>query len=66
MDATFYQIMNAVHEKNKGKLNELYGKKVAKELRRVFRRAWNGRASSKEMFFASKRAREALEARRAA
>ena len=60
------EIANAVHEKNKNKLEEMYGPKVAKELRKVFRRAWRGQASSKEMFFASKRAKEALEERRAA
>ena len=60
------EINNAVHEKNKDKAKEFYGTKVAKELRKVFKRAWQGRASSKEIFFVQKRAKEALVERRAA
>ena len=62
MDYSYYEIANAVHEKNKDIAREMYGTKVAKELRRVFKRAWNGRARSKEIYFAMKRAAEARRA----
>jgi len=61
-----YEIKVAVHKKNGHICRELYGTKVAKELRRVLKKAWNHRATSKEIYFAQKRAKDALRERRAA
>jgi hypothetical protein len=62
-----YKIYNAVHAKHGHIAKEMYGTKVAKELRRLFRKSWNGGfVSPKAVFFAMKRAKEAREERRAA
>ena len=56
-------ISTAVHEKNKDIARKLYGTKIAKELRKVFKRAWLGQATSKEIYFVQKRAKESLQAK---
>jgi len=37
-----YEVYNAVHAKHGHLAQEMYGTKVAKELRRLLRKAWNG------------------------
>ncbi|HUX79810.1 MAG TPA: hypothetical protein VMW10_08725 [Alphaproteobacteria bacterium] len=64
--ASQMEISAAVHAKNEHIAREMYGTKVAKELRRVLKKAWNHRATSKEIFFAMKRANDALAERKAA
>jgi hypothetical protein len=67
MDGSYYQISNAVHQKNGDVARQMYGTKVAKELRNVLRRVWNGRpVSKKDVFFAMRRAAQALKERNAA
>lgn len=63
MDAFFYEIMDAVHEKNKHHADEKYGTKIAKKLRKLFRRSWRGVAKPGEGAAITKMAAEALRAK---
>ena len=67
MDGSYYQISNAVSAKNGDVCQKMYGTKVAKELRHLLKRAWQtGYVPPKAVFFAMRRAAQALKERNAA